>query len=70
MIPDKGFFLATEKRRKVSAMSGDLSLADHAEMWWKEQGKEVSARGTEEWQNMYEQWIEYAFGDFRENIGK
>ncbi len=70
MIPDKSFFLATEKRRKVSAMSGDLSLADHAEMWWKEQGKEVPAKDSKEWKDMYEQWITFAFAGFKENIGE
>jgi hypothetical protein len=40
-----------------------MTLADHAEAWWKEQGKEVPARNTEEWQQMYETWVEWAFSD-------
>jgi len=40
-----------------------MTLAEHAEAWWKEQGKEVPPRGTEEWQEMYETWVEWAFAD-------
>lgn len=45
-------------------MPRKMTLSDHAEAWWKEQGKAVPRRGTTEWQAMYEQWIEYAFADF------
>lgn len=38
-----------------------MTLAEHAEAWWREQDKEVPLRETAEWQTMYEAWIEYAF---------
>jgi hypothetical protein len=42
-----------------------MTLAEHAEAWWSEQGKEVPKRDTPEWQAMYEKWIDFAFADFR-----
>jgi len=41
-----------------------MTLADHAEAWHKEQGKEVPKRGTPEWDKMYENWHSFAFRDF------
>ena len=38
-----------------------MTLAQHAEAWWREQGKEVPPRDTREWQEMYEQWVAWAF---------
>ena len=32
-------------------MKGTMKLADHAELWWTKQGKELPARGTPEWQS-------------------
>ena len=40
-----------------------MTLAEHAESWWREQGNEVPPRGTEEWRIMYETWVEWAFSD-------
>ena len=45
-------------------MTKELTLAEHAESWWMEQGKDVPERGTEEWNIMYEKWIEFAFAEF------
>ena len=42
----------------------DLSLADHAEMWARENGETVSLQDTVAWNAMYERWIEFAFEDF------
>lgn len=39
----------------------ELTLAQHAEAWWNEQGKTVPPSNTPEWEAMYEKWIEYAF---------
>jgi hypothetical protein len=44
-------------------MAKEMMLADHAEAWWREQGKEVPSRGTEEYQQMYEAWATWAFAD-------
>lgn len=41
----------------------EMTLADHAEYWWREQGKQVPARGTDEWDKMYEEWATWAFAD-------
>jgi hypothetical protein len=41
------------------------TLADHAEEWTREQGREVPPRDTPEWRAMYEQWHAYAFQDFQ-----
>ena len=41
----------------------EMTLADHAEAWQKEQGKEVPPRGTKQWRKMYETWVEWAFSD-------
>ena len=45
-------------------MSKDITLAKHAELWWSEKGETVPPRDTEEWDDMYRQWIEFAFEDF------
>jgi len=39
----------------------DLTLADHAEAWMKENGHEVPPRKSEEWNELYTQWLDYAF---------
>ncbi len=41
----------------------EMTLADHAEAWWRESNNIVPNRGTPEWDNMYEQWIDFAFAD-------
>jgi hypothetical protein len=43
---------------------GELTLADHAEMWTKENGGTVPPRDSHEYQEMYQRWIAYAFADF------
>ena len=42
----------------------ELTLADHAEAWWVEQGNPRPQRGTAAWETMYKLWIEFAFADF------
>jgi hypothetical protein len=46
--------------------STGIPLWYHAEMWWYEQGKDIPERDTDDWQKMYESWIEFAFADFAE----
>lgn len=53
------------KRKKED---GGLSLADHAEMWWRDCGNIVPSRETESWLRMYESWINFAFVDFPTGI--
>lgn len=38
-----------------------MSVADHAEAWWQEQGNEIPTYPSIEWNKMYEKWIDYAF---------
>lgn len=40
-----------------------MTLAEHAEMWWKEMGHEVPPRVSDEWRRMYEEWVAYAFAE-------
>ncbi len=47
-----------------------MKLADHAELWWTKQGKELPARGTPEWQTMYETWATWAFAGLRAEINR
>lgn len=44
-----------------TTQTNSLTLADHAELWWDEQGHNVPERDTQEWQTMYSEWIEFAF---------
>lgn len=44
----------------------DMTLAQHAEAWWTEQGKTVPPAGTPAWTKMYEEWHAFAFADFSE----
>ena len=44
----------------------DLTLADHAELWARENGLDVPERETAQWAKMYERYIEWAFADFAE----
>ena len=34
----------------------ELTLADHAEAWWREKGNTIPPRDTDEWKKMYETW--------------
>jgi hypothetical protein len=40
-----------------------MTLADHAEAWWRESGKQVPLRDTFRWMLMYHRWVRFAFGD-------
>jgi hypothetical protein len=40
-----------------------MTLAEHAEAWWKEQDIIVPPRNTDEWRIMYKTWVEWAFSD-------
>ena len=42
-----------------------MTLADHAEAWWQEKGNIVPDKNTKEWREMYMEWIEFAFQDFK-----
>lgn len=42
----------------------EMTLAQHAEQWWKEKGEKVPRRDTKAYLKMYEEWVEYAFRDF------
>ena len=40
-----------------------MTLGEHAEAWWLEQGNPLPPRGSAAWQAMYALWIDYAFAD-------
>ena len=42
-------------------MTKELTLSQHAEMWYEEQGNVAPQRDTSEWDDMYAEWIEFAF---------
>jgi hypothetical protein len=46
----------------TSGCAVEMSLADHAESWWRESGHTVPDRNSDTWSVMYEQWVRYAFG--------
>jgi len=48
-----------EKEQRI--VTSELTLTDHAESWYKEQGRAVPDRGTPEWQTMYAEWVDFAF---------
>jgi hypothetical protein len=45
----------------------NLTLAEHAEMWWVEKGNILPKKDTIEWQKMYKKWVDYAFKDFNKH---
>ena len=54
----------TMEQIKRSSRPETMTLADHAEAWWREQGNTVPLRNTAAWTAMYEQWHAFAFADF------
>ncbi len=44
-------------------MAKEMTLADHAEAWWQEQGKRVPRQDTKAWRKMYERWVAWAYSD-------
>ena len=42
-------------------MREDTTLAECAEAWMRETGQAVPERGSQAWQELYEQWIGWAF---------
>lgn len=42
----------------------DKTLADHAELWAKENGMSIPERNTLAWTMMYGEWIQFAFQGF------
>jgi hypothetical protein len=43
----------------------EMTLAQHAEAWWREQGEKVPSPDTKEWDEMYAKWVAFAFADFQ-----
>ena len=53
----------TANTKQPTCRDDAMTLADHAEYWWREQGRDVPPRGSAAWQAMYETWVEWAFSD-------
>jgi hypothetical protein len=49
--------------------SDNIPLWQHAEMWCYEQGNDIPERDTDNWQKMYESWVDFAFAGFPEVKG-
>lgn len=49
----------------MSKKSKEMSLLEHAEAWWQEQGNIIPDKNTIEHKEMYEKWVEFAFQDFK-----
>jgi hypothetical protein len=45
-----------------------LTLADHAEAWQRERGEAVPERDSAEWDSMYQEWVDFAFGSLPPSI--
>ena len=45
------------------------TLWEHAEEWWVEQGKTVPKKNTPEYEQMYEEWVDWAFDFLRKKKG-
>jgi hypothetical protein len=43
-------------------MEKERTLAEEAEAWWLETHNELPVRDTKEWHEMYETWVNFAFG--------
>ena len=54
--------------RYLQGWEAGLTLADHAELWCQEQGRNLPPRYTPEWTAMYEAWHAFAFRDFKEAV--
>lgn len=39
----------------------NMSLGERAELWCKDHGWDIPVKGTNQWQEMYELFIEWAF---------
>lgn len=46
------------------------TLAEHAEVWWRTQGKRVPPVESAAYEKMYAAWIEFAFADFKPRRSK
>jgi hypothetical protein len=60
---------------KLGEAGDSKTLSQHAEEWWDEQGKTVPEKNTEEYEEMYKEWVEYAFkgigeGESPEHVAK
>jgi len=51
----------------TSGCAVQMTLADHAEAWWVQEGHTVPDRKSPTWDVMYEEWVRYAFSDLYHN---
>jgi len=49
-------------------MQRELTLSDHAEAWQRGRGEQVPERDSAEWDTMYQDWIDFAFGSFTPSL--
>ena len=46
-------------------MIAEMTLADQAEAWQRERGEQVPERDSPAWDAMYQDWVDFAFVEFR-----
>lgn len=63
----KGQKLCAKCSKSIGLLHGEQTLADHAEQWWREQGKRVPKRNTRAWNEMFLSWHQFAFEGFPES---
>ena len=63
-ICDNGLVICQHCGLNRKKPPGDITLAEHAEAWWTEQGNTVPNKETKEYDMMYEKWHTFAFKDF------
>ncbi|CAK0755943.1 hypothetical protein CCP3SC1AL1_2210011 [Gammaproteobacteria bacterium] len=57
----ENYFNEKWKKKAVIENVKELTLGEHAEMWWGKKGNKVPKRNTKEWKEMYIKWVNYAF---------
>lgn len=63
VLPD-GRLAAFRAESAKSCVEETMTLAEHAEAWARENGREVPERDTPEWEQLYAAWLSFAFADF------
>lgn len=49
-------------------MIAEMTLADHAEAWQRGRGEHVPERDSAEWDTMYQDWVDFAFGSLTPSV--
>lgn len=47
----------------MSSDPADMSMEDHAMAWWIGKGFVIPSPNSIEWEEMYAEWVDFAFSD-------